>query len=116
MNDQPELLIAVEALEAHKASAILALDLRNLTDATDFFLIASGSSNTHVRALGERVLDALAAKGRKPHHVEGLSQGRWVLLDFIDFVVHVFHPTLRDFYRLEHLWNEAPATAIGAVE
>jgi len=116
VSDQPELLIAVEALEAHQASAILALDLRKLTDATDFFLIASGSSTTHVRALGERVLDALAAKGRKPHHVEGLSQGRWVLLDFIDFVVHVFHPTLRDFYQLERLWTEAPTTAIGSAE
>jgi ribosome-associated protein len=116
MNDQPELLITVEALEAHKASAILTLDLRKLTDATDFFVIASGSSNTHVRALGERVLDALAAKGRKPHHVEGLSQGRWVLLDFVDFVVHVFHPTLRDFYQLERLWTEAPATTIGSAK
>lgn len=116
VSDQPELLIAVEALEAHKASGILALDLRKLTDATDFFVIASGSSNTHVRALSERVLDALAAQGRKPHHVEGLSQGRWVLLDYVDFVVHVFHPTLRNFYQLERLWTEAPTTAIGSAE
>ncbi len=112
--DQPELLVAVRALEAHKASAIVAIDLRGLTDATDFFLIASGSSNTHVRALGNRVIDALHAVGRKPHHVEGLSQGRWVLIDFVDFVVHVFHPTLREYYRLERLWVEGPTVTIGS--
>ena len=109
MSHQPHLVAAVNALEAHKASAIVAMDLRKLTEATDFFLIASGSSDTHVRALGDRVLQALAEQGRKPHHVEGLSQGRWVLLDFVDFVVHVFHPTLREFYQLERLWAEAPA-------
>ncbi|MEE8117326.1 MAG: RsfS/YbeB/iojap family protein, partial [Gemmatimonadales bacterium] len=47
-------------------------------------------------------------RGRRPHHVEGLPQGRWVLLDFVDFVVHVFHPTLRGFYQLERLWADAP--------
>ena len=114
ITDQPELLTAVQALEAHKASAILAMDLRTLTEATDFFLIASGSSDTHVRALGERVIAALASEGIRPHHVEGLSQGRWVLLDFVDFVVHVFHPTLRDFYKLERLWAEAPAADLGS--
>lgn len=112
--DQPELQTVVNALDDHKASAILALDLRTLTDATDFFIIASGSSDTHVRALGNRVIEALHEQGRKPHHVEGLSQGRWVLLDFVDFVVHVFHPTLRDYYQLERLWVEAPAAAIGS--
>ncbi len=112
VSKQPELLLVVHALEEHKAFEILALDLRKLTDATDFFVLASGSSDTHVRALGERVMQALAAQGKKPHHVEGLSQGRWVLLDFVDFVVHVFHPTLRDFYKLERLWADAPTAAI----
>lgn len=102
----------VNALEAHKASDIVVLDLRGLGSATDFFIIASGTSDTHVRALGNRVLEALAADSRKPHHTEGLSEGRWALLDYVDFVVHVFHPTLRAFYQLERLWGEAPAALI----
>ena len=86
----------------------MVLDLRRVSDATDFFVIATGSSDTHVRGAAERVIEALAAHGRRPHHVEGLGTGRWVLLDFVDVVVHVFHPTLREFYRLERLWADAP--------
>ena len=107
-----DLQMAVTALEAHKALDIIALDLRKLTDAMDFFVVASGSSDTHVRALAEHVIEALAGEGRKPHHAEGLSAGRWVLIDYVDFVVHVFHPTLREFYQLERLWTEAPSALI----
>lgn len=103
---------AVSALEAHKASNIVVLDLRDLSGATDFFIVASGASDTHVRALGERVLEALSTDGVRPHHTEGLSKGRWVLLDYVDFVVHVFHPALRQFYQLERLWGEAPSALI----
>ncbi len=114
MNVEKETQLAAATLEAHKAFDVVALDLRNLSDATDFFVIASGSSDTHVRALAERVLDALAQSGRKPHHVEGVSAGRWALLDFVDFMVHVFHPTLREFYQLERLWADAPAARTGS--
>jgi ribosome-associated protein len=89
LNIDRETQLTVATLEAHKALDVVALDLRNLCDATDFFVIASGSSDTHVRALAERVLEALADAGRKPHHVEGVTAGRWALLDFIDFVVDV---------------------------
>ncbi len=104
----------VNALESHKAADIVVLDLRSLggAGATDFFIVASGASDTHVRALGERVLEALSTDGRSPHHTEGLSEGRWVLLDYVDFVVHVFHPALRRFYQLERLWGEAPSAMI----
>jgi ribosome-associated protein len=105
---------AVEALEAHKAQDVVVLDLRGLCDATDYFVIASGTSDTHVRALAERVIEAMQRAGRRAHHVEGLPSGRWVLLDFVDLVVHVFHPTLRDFYQLERLWADAPAVSIGS--
>ncbi len=114
MNIDRETQLTVATLEAHKALDVVALDLRNLCDATDFFVIASGSSDTHVRALAERVLEALADAGRKPHHVEGVTAGRWALLDFIDFVVHVFHPTLREFYQLERLWADAPSVHTGS--
>ena len=80
-----------------------------VSDMTDFFVIASGTSDTHVRALGEHVLEELKrdSGGAVAHHVEGLTQGRWVLLDYVDFVVHLFHPTLRSFYQLERLWSDA---------
>lgn len=99
------------ALRDHKAADILVLDLRDVSDATDFFVIATGGSDTHVRALAERVLETMRDAGRTPHHVEGVTAGRWVLLDFVDFVVHVFHPSLRTFYQLERLWADAPTLA-----
>ena len=105
---------AVEALEAHKAQDIVVLDLRGLCDATDYFVIATGTSDTHVRALAERAIEAMGQAGQRPHHVEGLTGGRWVLLDFVDLVVHVFHPTLRQFYQLERLWADAPAVSTGS--
>jgi len=115
-NRQPpkgELRLAVDALEAHKAQGLVVLDLRGLCDATDYFVIASGTSDTHVRALADSVVAALRKNGERPHHVEGRPSGRWVLLDFVDFVVHVFHPTLREFYQLERLWADAPAVSTG---
>ena len=90
---------------------MLILDLRGLSEAADFFVIASGTSDTHVRSVADRAIEALAAAGRVPHHVEGLPQSRWVLLDFVDFVIHVFHPAQREFYQLERLWADAPRLA-----
>ncbi len=107
------LRLTVEALESLKAQDVVALDLRKLSDATDYFVIASGTSDTHVRALANRVLEALSDVSVKPHHVEGLTAGRWALLDFVDVVVHVFHPTLREFYQLERLWADAPMVLSG---
>jgi ribosome-associated protein len=99
-----------------KANNVVLMDLENVSNATDFFLIASGSSDTHVRAIAEHVLDQLKKEGVRAHHVEGLAQGRWVLLDYVDFVVHVFHPTLREFYQLERLWGDARIVAVDAEE
>ena len=90
-----------------RAQDVILLDLRSVSDMTDFFLIASGTSDTHARAIGEHILAELKKEGSPAHHVEGLEKGRWVLLDFVDFVVHVFHPTLRHFYQLERLWADA---------
>lgn len=90
-----------------RAQDVVLLDLRSVSDMTDFFLIASGTSDTHARAIGEHILAELKKEGSPAHHVEGLEKGRWVLLDFVDFVVHIFHPTLRNFYQLERLWADA---------
>ena len=102
----------------NKAADVVVLGLKGVTDMTDYFVIASGTSDTHVRALGEHVLEDLKKEGVAAHHVEGLTSGRWVLLDYVDFVVHVFHPTLRSFYQLERLWSDAevvPLKEAGAV-
>jgi ribosome-associated protein len=99
--------LAAHTLAEQKARDVVILDLRGLSDAADFFVIASGTSDTHVRALADHTIDALGRAGRAAHHVEGLTQARWALLDFVDFVVHVFHPAQREFYQLERLWADA---------
>ena len=101
------LRLVTAALADRKAIEPTVLDLRGLTAAADYFVIVSGTSDAHVRGMAEHLLSALAPRGLVPHHVEGLTQGRWVLLDYVDFVVHVFHPTLRNFYQIERLWADA---------
>ena len=98
----------------HKANDVVVLSLEGVSDMTDFFVIASGTSDTHVRALGEHVQEGLKRDGQSAHHVEGMTQGRWVLLDYVDFVVHLFHPSLRSFYQLERLWGDAQVVPITA--
>lgn len=95
-----------------KASDVVMLDLRGVSDVTDFFIVASGTSDTHVRSVADHVQQELKKEGVRVHHVEGLQQGRWALLDFVDFVVHVFHPALRSFYQLERLWNDAQVVPV----
>lgn len=106
----------VDALLDRKAVDPVVLDLRGISSATDYFVIVSGTSDAHVRGMAEYLVSALAPSGIEPHHVEGLAQGRWVLLDYVDFVVHVFHPELREFYQLERLWGDAPVVAAGDAE
>ncbi len=107
-----DLRLVAKALDDHKATDIVILDLHGLSDATDYFVLASGSSDTHVRALSERVLETMQSVDRRSHHAEGIRAGRWALLDYFDFVVHVFHPTLREFYQLERLWVDAPQVPV----
>jgi ribosome-associated protein len=113
---QQGLAWAVAACAERKAVDGVVLDLRKLSDATDYFIVVSGTSDTHVRAIAEHVLEELRTRGVRAHHIEGLASGRWVLLDFIDFVVHVFHPALREFYQLEGLWSDAPQWPVEAGE
>lgn len=98
---------AAELALERKARDVVALDLRGISSATDYFLIATGTSDVQVRAIGEHVLEKLKEDGVRPGHVEGMGGGRWILLDYIDFVVHVFHPQAREFYQLENLWGDA---------
>ena len=110
----PDLTAAVAAIDDLKGRDIMVLDLRGLCDATDFFVVASGTSDAHVRGIANSVLEKLDRRGVRAHHVEGLPGGRWVLLDFVDFVVHLFHPEARSFYQLARLWSAAPELRPGA--
>ncbi len=104
-------LAAVTAL-AERAEDVLVLDLRNLAGFTDFFVIATASSErrrqTVVEAIRRRLLEEVR---RKPTHIEGSSAGGWLLADYVDFVVHIFSPNHREFYQLERLWGDAPRWA-----
>lgn len=108
------LRLALDAIKDLKGSDLVVLDLRGLTDATDYFVIASGTSDAHVRGIAESVIEKLRRRGHRTHHIEGLQMGRWVLLDFVDFVVHLFHPETRGFYQLERLWDDAPELLVGS--
>ncbi|MGH7679594.1 MAG: ribosome silencing factor [Gemmatimonadaceae bacterium] len=98
----------------NKGNDVVLLSLKGVSDMTDYFIIASGTSDTHVRSLGEHIQEGLKRDGTAAHHVEGMEQGRWVLLDYVDFVVHLFHPSLRAFYQLERLWSDAQVVPITA--
>lgn len=105
-------LRALELCQDRNARQPLVLDLRGLSDATDYFIVASGDSDVHVRAIADHVRDGLASSGLKPAGLEGERTARWVLIDYIDFVIHVFHPLLREFYQLERLWGDAPVMVL----
>lgn len=109
-----ELSRAAELVLDRKARDVVCLDLRGRSTATDYFLVATGTSDLHVRAIAEHAIETLKREGVRPDHVEGLRGGRWVLIDYIDFVVHVFHPAARDFYQLERLWGDAPSRILEA--
>ena len=106
---------AVAAAEDKKASDVLVLDLRKAAGFTDYFILCSGSNARQIRAIADSVVAALAdAGGVKPAHVEGYDRGEWVLLDYFDFIVHVFQPETRLFYGLERLWGSAEQVEIPA--
>jgi ribosome-associated protein len=104
---------AIAAAEDKKALDLVVLDLRKAAGFTDFFVIASGANARQVRAIADAVMETLAAEGIKPAHVEGYDRSEWILLDYFDFVVHVFAPETRVFYGLERLWGNAERVEAG---
>jgi ribosome-associated protein len=90
-----------------KAVDIVALDMRGLVGYTDFLVICTARNERQAKAVHDEVYAQLKADGRLPSHVEGVRQARWVLMDYLDCVLHVFVPAERDYYRLENLWGEA---------
>jgi len=106
-----------EAIAAHaddkKAIEIVELDLRGVLGYTDYFVVCSGNTERQVKAIHDGVhLGLKGDHGLLPRRVEGLAESRWVLMDYLDVVLHVFTPQMREHYRLEHLWGEAPSRAL----
>jgi len=93
---------------AKKAEDVLLLDLRKISPMADFFVICSGLSDTQVKAIVDSIVEGSEKNGIEIYHVEGYESLRWVLIDLIDVVVHVFQPEIRQYYQLERLWGDAP--------
>jgi ribosome-associated protein len=106
---------AFRAAEDKKAVDLTVLDLRKAAGFTDYFVICSGTNPRQVRAIADGVMEALAADGVKPAHIEGYDRSEWVLLDYFDFIVHVFAPETRMFYGLERLWGSAERVEVPSI-
>ena len=107
-------LKAAEASEDKKANDIQILDVRGLTVIADYFLICSGSSETQVKAISRSIEERLAKEGLRPKKTAGKDQARWILLDYADLIVHVFHEDERKYYELERLWADAARISISS--
>ena len=104
--------LAVRAAEDKKAENIVVLDLRDAHGFTDYFVICTGTNSRQIRAIADGITEAIAETGSKPNHVEGYDRSEWVLVDYFDFIVHVFSPDARAFYGLERLWGSAEPVEI----
>ena len=109
-----EVTRAIAAAEDKKAVDVVLLDLRKAAGFADYFLICSGTNPRQIRAIADGIIEALAAENSKPAHVEGYGQSEWILLDYFDFIVHIFAPETRLFYGLERLWGIAERVEISS--
>jgi ribosome-associated protein len=103
---------AAQAAQDKKAIDLAVLDVREVSSFTDFFIICSGQNVRQVKAIADAVEETLRKDAARPAHVEGYDRADWVLLDYFDFIVHVFTPTMREFYALERLWGSAERIAV----
>lgn len=102
-----EMTAGITAALDKKAEHTVVLDLTKASAFTDFFVICQGTNKRQVQAIADSVQDAIAKKGAKPALVEGYERGEWILIDYFDFIFHVFMPATREFYGLEKLWGDA---------
>ncbi len=98
---------AAELALTKKAENVISMDLKGLSSACDFFVICNGTSAIQVKAISDAIVDGLTEEDEKPWHVEGAEGKRWILVDYVDVVVHVFDEETRDYYQLERLWGDA---------
>lgn len=108
--------MAALTAEDKKAKEVRILDIRSISTITDYFILCSGTSTTHVRAIADHIEEKVSELGLPIHHMEGYQNGRWILLDFGEIVVHVMHEDERQFYNLERLWGDALEVAVPRAE
>ena len=109
-----DMTAAIAAALDKKAEQLVVLDLTKSSAFTDFFVICTGTNRRQVQAIADAVQDAVAKRGTRPALVEGYERGDWILLDYFDFIVHVFMPASREFYNLERLWGDAEKIEVSA--
>lgn len=114
MNSTDMARLAAGAALDMKALDPLALDLRGISTVSEYFVIVTGTSDRHVQAVAENIIEAFKSIGIKALGVEGLREGRWVLLDYVEIVVHVFLESVREYYDIERLWIDAPRLDLDA--
>ena len=105
-----------EAAEDRRAEDVVILDMRGLTTICDYFVICNGRSRLHVDAIAEEVDEQMSERGIEPRHIEGIPDSSWVILDYLDVVLHIFEPDARVFYNLEGLWGDAARVEMPAHE
>ena len=106
-------LRAAELAQSKKAEDVVVMDLREVTNFTDYFVVCTARSDTQIRAVADAVQDGLAEIKHKVWHAEGYEVRSWILLDYVHIVVHVFLPETRSYYALEKLWGDAPVETLG---
>lgn len=111
-NEHKKISIFIDLLEDKKAKNIKVIDIRKLTTIAQYFIIVSGTSTTHIKTLADNLVDKLAENGIKPLRIEGYNHARWILVDFGDVIVHIFHEEDREYYGLERLWQDGEFVAI----
>ena len=108
IDDNKSVQSAIEAAQDKKALDLTLLEVRGIASFTDSFIICSGTSSPQNQAICDAIHLRLKEQGRVPNHIEGYRQAEWILMDYSDFVVHIFSPKNRAFYNLERLWRDAP--------
>ena len=112
LETESAVMIAARAATDKKATDLVVLDLRTAASFTEYFLICTGASSRQVQAVSNSVEESLLKNGKRPLHIEGYSSAEWILLDYGDFIVHVFGAASRRFYDLERLWRDAPRVEV----
>ncbi|MCL1848777.1 MAG: ribosome silencing factor [Clostridiales bacterium] len=102
-------ILSAKAMDARKGTKITVLKLEDLTVLTDYFVVGTGASRIQTRAMADNIEDELAKAGIRPSRIEGLQEGRWILMDYGHVIIHIFQEDERSFYGLERLWADAPA-------
>lgn len=107
MDHYKQINLIAQAIYDKKGFNILALDVRGISTITDYIIIAEGSVDRHIRAIANEIIDELKKENERPLHKEGFEEGEWIVLDYLNIIVHLFKPDLREKYELEKLWQNA---------